>query len=303
MSRSTATYETIKLDQDVNMRYSCCTDHNFFVPMHWHDSIEVIYVLEGESIINMEQQAYTLSADNFIIIDSNIIHSTQTRNRCHFLLIQIPYQFLKTYIPDIDYMHFKNISSVTGVPLSDGISGNPILPSENLLQHLRSILIQLVDLWNIKPDGYRLKYYSCIFELLYIMITDFKVDITQNEYHQTEKYMERLEQVMDYVKLHYREPVSMQDISGYLALNPSYFTRFFKKYMNMTFTEYLNTFRLHSIYNDILTTDLPIQTIAERNGFTNYKLFMRMFRQTYGCTPSQKRKELSVTGHNPHTHK
>ena len=291
MNRSTATYETIKLDQDVNMRYSCCTDYNFFVPMHWHDSIEVIYVLEGESIINMEQQTYTLSADNFIIIDSNIIHSTQTRNRCHFLLIQIPYQFLKTYIPDIDYMHFKNISSVAGVPLSDGISGNPILPSENLRQHLRSILIQLVDLWNIKPDGYRLKYYSCIFELLYIMITDFKVDITQNEYHQTEKYMERLEQVMDYVKLHYREPVSMQDISGYLALNPSYFTRFF------------NTFRLHSIYNDILTTDLPIQTIAERNGFTNYKLFMRMFRQTYGCTPSQKRKELSVTGHNPHTHK
>ena len=64
MSRSTATYETIKLDQDVNMRYSCCTDHNFFVPMHWHDSIEVIYVLEGESIINMEQRTYTLSADN-----------------------------------------------------------------------------------------------------------------------------------------------------------------------------------------------------------------------------------------------
>lgn len=296
MRHSTATYETIKIDNDVNMRYSCCTDYNFFVPMHWHDSIEVIYVLSGESIIRMEQQAYTLKPNDFIIIDSNIIHSTQTRERCNFLLIQIPYQFLQTYIPDITYMHFKNVSSVSGISLTSAASTTQ-LPDEALQQNFRNIFLQLVELWHTRPDGYRLKYYSCIFELLYIMICHFRVDITQTEYRQTEKYRERLTQVMDYVKLHYREPISTQDISRDLALNPSYFTRFFRKYMNMTFTEYLNTIRLHGIYNDIITTDLPIQTITERNGFTNYKLFMRMFRQTYGCTPSQKRKELNITAH------
>lgn len=293
MRHTTATYETIKIDSDVNMRYSCCTDYNYFVPMHWHDSIEVIYVLNGQSSISMDQQTYTLEAEDFIIIDSNVIHSTRTKECCEFLLIQIPYHFLKTYIPDIDYMHFKNISSVSGAPSDTCHPSQP--PAEAIQQDIRRIFLQLVELWHTRPDGYRLKYYSCIFELLYIMTSHFKIDITQTEYRQTEKYRERLTQVIDYVNAHYQEAISTQDISRDLALNPSYFTRFFRKYMNMTFTEYLNTIRLHGIYHDIVTTDLPIQTITERNGFTNYKLFMRMFRQTYGCTPSQKRKELTIT--------
>lgn len=298
MNRPAVTYETIKIDADVNMRYSCCTDYGNFVPVHWHDSIEVLYVLDGESVINMEQQSYVLKKGEFIIIDSKVIHSTCSRMFSRFLLIQIPYQFLMTYIPDIDYIHFQNISSVSGIPLSEQESNGSLPPAESILESIRQILNGLTDLWNTKPEGYRLKYYSYIFDLLYLMRTHFKIDISQTEYHQTEKYMERLTTVMSYVKQHYTEDISLQDISDYLALNPSYFTRFFKKYMNMTFTEYVNTIRLHYIYEDIISTDLPIQTILERNGFTNYKRFMRLFRHTYGCTPSQKRKEIAVTNRN-----
>lgn len=295
MKRSIVTYETIKLDTDVNMRYSCCTDYGYFVPVHWHDSIEILYVLDGESIINMEQRSYVLTKGEFIIIDSKVVHSTNSHSFSHFLLIQIPQSFLRTCIPDADCLHFQNVCSIPGTPLSEPPQTASALPEKSLSDSIRCILNGLTHLWNTKPDGYRLKYYSYIFDLLYIMMTYFKSDISQTEYHQTEKYMERLTTVMSYVKQHYREDISLQDISDYLALNPAYFTRFFKKYMNMTFTEYLNTIRLRFIYEDIISTDLPIQTILEKNGFTNYKLFMRLFRQTYGCTPSQKRKEIAVT--------
>lgn len=295
MKQSTVSYENIKIDADVNMRYSCCTDYGYFVPVHWHDSMEILYILDGDSIINLEQQSFLLAKGDFIIIDSKVIHSTCTRSYSYFLIIQIPYQFLKDCIPDIDYIHFENISSVSGIPISEGDAVPAPLPNVEILSKLRSILDGLATLWNNKSDGYQLKYYSYIYELLYLMMTHFKIDISQMEYRPTEKYMERLTTVISYVKQHYREDISLRNTADYLALNPSYFTRFFKKYMNMTFMEYVNTIRLRYIYEDIIATDLPIQTILERNGFTNYKLFMRLFRQTYGCTPSQKRKEISVT--------
>lgn len=290
MNHTAVAYETIKIDTDVDMRYSCCTDYGYFVPMHWHDSIEVLYILDGETIVNIDQQLFTLHQNEYIILDSKVIHSTSCKTFSHFLIIQIPYRFLKTYIPDIDYIHFQNVCSTTAGS-TDRESSNCVKPKAFILEDLRSILNQLVLLWNTKPNGYQLKYYSYIFDLLYIMNTHFKTEISQSEYHQSEKYMERLTCVMSYVKQHYREAISLQDISDYLALNPAYFTRFFKKYMGMTFTEYLNSIRLRYIYEDVLSTDLPIQTILEKNGFTNYKLFMRMFRETYGGTPSQKRKE------------
>lgn len=298
MNPAAVSYENIKIDTDVNMRYSCCTDYGYFVPVHWHDSLEILYVLDGEIIINMEQHSFPLTNGHFIIIDSKVVHSTASQNFCNFLLIQIPYHFLKTCIPDIDYIHFENICSMSGIPLSGQVTTSPTPPAEAILASIRQILYGLAELWNTKPEGYRLKYYSYIYDFLYLMLSNFKKDISQDEYHQTEKYMERLTTVISYVKQHYREDISLRDVADYLALNPSYFTRFFKKYMNMTFTEYLNTIRLRYIYEDILSTDLPIQTILERNGFTNYKSFMRLFRQTYGCTPSQKRKEIAVTSGN-----
>ena len=240
MNHTAVAYETIKIDKDVNMRYSCCTDYGYFVPMHWHDSIEVLYILDGETIVSIDQQSFTLRPNEYIIIDSKVIHSTSCKTFSHFLIIQIPYLFLKTYIPDIDYMHFENVCSVAAVPADKQPSGY-VQPEASVLEAIRSILEQLVLLWETKPQDYQLKYYSYIFDMLYIMMTHFKIEISQSEYHQSEKYMERLTSVIAYVKQHYKEPISLQDVSDYLALNPAYFTRFFKKYMGMTFTEYLNS--------------------------------------------------------------
>ena len=58
----------------------------------------------------------------------------------------------------------------------------------------------------------------------------------------------------------------------------------------MTFLEYVNSVRLQHFYEDLLNTDYTVTELLTRNGFTNYKLFLRLFKQTYGCTPMQKRR-------------
>lgn len=60
--------------------------------------------------------------------------------------------------------------------------------------------------------------------------------------------------------------------------------------METTYLEYLNSYRLSRIYRDLIATDLPVGTLAEKHGFTNDKLFHRLFRERFHTTPLQLRK-------------
>ena len=64
----------------------------------------------------------------------------------------------------------------------------------------------------------------------------------------------------------------------------------FKKNMGISFLQYLNEVRAAHIYQDLIHTDEPVQVLMEKNGFTNQKLFNRVFKELYGCTPLQARK-------------
>lgn len=70
---------------------------------------------------------------------------------------------------------------------------------------------------------------------------------------------------------------------------------FFKKNMGMSFLEYINEVRLTHIYQDLIHTDTPISILTEENGFSNQKLFNRLFKELYGCTPSSVRMSASAS--------
>lgn len=284
MPKSVVTYENIKLNPQINMRYSCYEDHGSFVPMHWHESLEILYIHQGETILTIGQEQYPLSAGEFAIVDSNVIHSTRCESYSYCMLIQIPQSFLQQYMAEAPLSSFHLICSSCPEQYNAAC--------QEAFHQLQDILKDFRTLWESQGRNYRLKYYSLILDLLYVIAENFQEDNPHFSHINTEKYIERLTLVKQFVDTHYREDISLKDISQYLALNEAYFSRFFKKYMHMTFLEYLNTVRLNHVYHDLISTDLPIQTILERNGFNNYKVFMRLFRHTYNCTPSAKRKEF-----------
>lgn len=102
--------------------------------------------------------------------------------------------------------------------------------------------------------------------------------------------IDRIRKVMSCVEEHYKENISLQDVSDLLGIGKEYFCRFFKKNMGISFLQYLNEVRLSHIYQGLMDTELPIAELMEENGFSNQKLFNRSFKALYGCTPSSVRK-------------
>ncbi|MDD5949096.1 MAG: AraC family transcriptional regulator [Lachnospiraceae bacterium] len=278
-----ANHEIIRINPELNMRYSVLTVTNVYTAMHWHDSIEILYVTEGELSVTVNNKNYRLHRDDFIVIDRKTIHSTSNKRKTRYLLIQIPYSFLKQFIPNVDFIRFSGICS--------------LLEKDNrdILNSMRNTLSQLSYLYEHQYDGYHMRYFSLLFSFLDCLFTHYREELSSSEIKKTEKYIERLSLITEYVENHYQEPITLREAAQILSINPEYFSRFFKKYMGITFLEYVYSIRLQSAYQEIINTDLPIQEIQERNGFTSPKIFSRMFREQYGKTPREIRKSASAS--------
>lgn len=276
---SEITHEVIELDSEVQMRYSCLNCDCVYSPRHWHNSIEIIYVKSGQVGVHVAEVDVELKKDEFVIIDRKEIHATWVKEESDYLLIQIPYEFLKQFIRTIDLIRFPVISPVT-------------VSKDEIYEQVKQVLLSLYELWHHKYADYAVEFYKDIFEILQILMKNYKIQVSAKEHEQTEKYIERLSMITDYVQEHFRKPISLTDAANLVSFNNEYFARFFKKYMGVTFLQYVNTIRLQHIQMDLEHTDLPIQEILEQNGFTNYKVFMRMFKTQNGCTPNEYRKKI-----------
>ncbi len=273
-------HEIIKIDPELNMRYSilelACPTYN---PPHWHDSLEILFIQKGslQSIVG-EETDYLVSGD-FCIVDRNVVHATATSEGISYLLIQIPYLFLKQYLPDIDQTKLPYVCK----------NKEKSIPSQ---EEMTNLLEKLYDLNHEKKKGYQLTYYSLLFTFLEILFRHFGQEVSEEEAVHSQKYIDRLSQIASFIQEHYHEPITLQQGADLLSLNPEYFSRFFKKYMGVTFMDYVYAIRLKAAAREIMSSDLTIQSIMEKNGFTNPKYFNRIFFEQYGMTPSAFRKNL-----------
>lgn len=80
------------------------------------------------------------------------------------------------------------------------------------------------------------------------------------------------------------------------AVSESYFSRRFKQLFDMTFNEYIFYRKLNQAIRLLLSTSQSIADIAQIAGFTDSAYFCLRFRQTFGCTPQQFRRQQRNAG-------
>ena len=282
-------HENVVVEPDLQVRCFSYEDAGILVPAHWHHSLEILLIDTGSMDVNLNDSQLQLQAGDFVIINSRDIHSTNCSEHSRICVLQIPYPFLKRHIPEYDRIRFCTGSC------GDGETDRGFRSLLRRLQDCRGRNVRQSDprIRETPPDlnsGLSLHFKSLLYELLYLCVTCYQLPDTSQNSRFSDMERARLIAVTDYVNAHYSEPVSLQDAAAVIALNPEYFCRFFKKNMGITFLEYVNQVRFSHVCQDILHTDRNITDILARHGFTNYKLFRRMFYETYGCTPSAKRR-------------
>ena len=284
-------HETVTVDPGIPVRCFTYEDAGILVPAHWHHSLEILLIESGGMTVTLNDARLSLHAQDFVLINSGDLHSTNCPEHSRVRVLQIPYPFLKQNIPEYDRLRFR--SGPCGAPGTDAAF-------RHLLRSLQGCReTDGLSAPSISSSARSLHFKSLLYELLSLCVSSYLLPEEEREQSLSDTERARLITVTDYVNAHYSEPVSLRGAAAAVALNPEYFCRFFKKNMGITFLEYVSQVRFSHVCQDILHTDQSVTDILSRHGFTNYKLFRRMFRETYGCTPSAKRREAAsaASGH------
>ncbi|SJZ70319.1 Predicted TIM-barrel enzyme [Garciella nitratireducens DSM 15102] len=101
--------------------------------------------------------------------------------------------------------------------------------------------------------------------------------------------------IKNYVNLHYRDEISLNEISDMLHLSRSYLSTLFKKEMGISFTDYLIDFRLNRALEILQNKNLPLITVAEMVGYPSYSQFSKIFKKRKGMSPREFLKSNKTT--------
>ncbi|CAM4345385.1 helix-turn-helix domain-containing protein [Paenibacillus endophyticus] len=94
-----------------------------------------------------------------------------------------------------------------------------------------------------------------------------------------------------FVALHLDRRISLEEVAERLFMNPSYFSRLFKKETGETFIEFVTRMKMYRAKELLDQTGSPIGKICETLGYDNQSYFIKLFKAFSGVTPVEYRSQ------------
>lgn len=272
--------------------YLCAIPDNFtFIPLHWHNEIEMIVIKKGAGIINVNLRTFPVQKGDIITILPGQLHSISYdgTNRMEYENILFKKEFLVN--PAGNRQAYDDFLA----PLFQGIRSVPPLLNKNSdVYRDVSLCIEKIDaLSDKRPDGYQIAIQGLMLEIFFYLIHCTPGKMAPPVL--SSKSMEKLRLILKHVEEHYNEPLSIEQMAALSYYSKSYFMKFFKQSMGLGFTEYLNDYRLTMAARLLQSEDRTVTEAAGECGFDNLSHFHRLFKRKYHVTPHQYKKQTPAS--------
>lgn len=96
---------------------------------------------------------------------------------------------------------------------------------------------------------------------------------------------EKMQCLDAYIRLHFNHDIPIDTVAGLVHMNRSSFCVFFRRMKSISFSTYLNSYRVDTACRLLLTTDRPVSEIAYNVGFNSQAHFCRTFRKFKQTSP------------------
>ena len=103
------------------------------------------------------------------------------------------------------------------------------------------------------------------------------------------KQQERMARVYQYVEKHFLDKINTAQIADELSLSVPAFCRYIKKTTKLTYTDFVNQYRIN-YSKQLLLQDTSITACCYESGFENLSYFNRVFKKQEGISPSAYQK-------------
>ncbi|MBC8060916.1 MAG: helix-turn-helix transcriptional regulator [Clostridiaceae bacterium] len=254
-------------------------------PHHWHEDIEIIYLVEGSVKVGIGNDLYHLKVRDILIIGPGEVHfflkQMESSNRA---VIQFRMSIFDTFLSG-------SKDSRTIRPMFT--HSKYLIPGTELHSLMEKQIQQLINENTAAEVGYKLILKARLYDLAGILIRYMpKGEYSAEAESRQMERLQRLGEVFQYVDQYYQSNIDLHEISRVAGFSKYYFTRFFKENTGVTFIAYLNNFRITKAEWHLMEETDSITEVAYKSGFNSVKTFNRVFKQLKGCAPMEYRKAI-----------
>lgn len=239
------------------------------IEAHWHRALEISIVFEGEVIFYNANQVARCQKNDINLTNCEEIHYSipqykQFKNKNGGFTLQINYDFLCRFIPDIDRIYFE---------ISD----------ENIKQKLVKCMFEIYNYYSSNLHTKYIRIYATVLEMMAILYEECKKEKTIPSTKKTKE-------IIQYIHQHYQSNLLAKDVADHFGYSREYFSRFFKQEIGLSFKQYLTYYRLHKAIYLLKNTHKTNAEIASETGFSNELQLITSFKKRFLMTPGQYKK-------------
>ncbi len=260
-------------------------------PLHWHNEMEISYILKGSCIISVNGTPVRALANDLILILPNQLHSIEQdeAQTAEYYTFVFDLRLLGQDSP-ADACFCKYIK-----PYLEGRSLLPLKidPSCTGYSQIRECFTDLLEAENDGSSipGRELFIKSRLFAIFSLLETLKEPAVSDVSASLQLVRIQKMKSLLRFISENYRKPLTLQEAASFCGYSTSYFMKFFKAFTSSTFIGYLNRYRVKKAGELLCSTSLTILEISENVGFENLSYFIRIFKRQYGVTPRKYRLE------------
>lgn len=241
-------------------------DNDYF--LHWHDFFEIEIITHGDGVQILNGQSYEIKKGQVTLLSPMDFHEFITPNG---------YEQYNICIRE-DVFSKETIEKILSID-TDTICYFDDCDFKKI--------VSLATLLDMETDFSDITYIQNLVECMIKLILK---NIKTTKKHTSKSSKALIQKASLYMKMHFKDNISVKDVSSYVNLNPSYFSRLFLSEMGVTPKNYLCDIRLDFAKKLTISTSSPITEIAFASGYSSFSNFLKAFKQKFGVTPKMMRK-------------
>ena len=273
--------EEIRTDADSSFKILLTPNLNDLFYWHFHPEYEIVYVEAAAGVRHVGDHISRYEASDLVFIGPNIPHLNfdyGVKTNCEQVVVQMKEDFLgKPFfeLPEMSSIKVLFERARTGVAFYGDTKAE-------VSAHLKRLAA--------------LPHFQQLLELLGI----FQQLATSQEYTMLHcrpvthasmlKEQQRMQHIYHFIESHYHHNINVHDVAKLTHLTTAAFCRYFKKTTHLTFTDFINQYRVNQA-KKLLLHQKNVTEACYASGFENLSYFNKMFKKLTGENPSQFKKK------------
>jgi AraC-like DNA-binding protein len=251
---------------------------------HYHPEFELVYVEADAGIRHVGTHISTYTQSDLVFIGSNLPHLNfdyRLRSDYHQIVIQLRCDFLGTALgltPEFAGIEGLFRAAEYGI----AFHGETKLEVTKMLRQLEGLssleqLLQLMTIFQLLADSSER--------------TILNKDLSSKDFILKDKI--RMGAIYEYIDAEYHRQPDVNVVAQKVNLTTPAFCRYFRRQTNMTFTEFVNQYRIERAKN-LLMQNNNVSETCYAVGLDSLSYFNKLFKEIAGENPSDFRRRFQA---------